>query len=98
MTFGQWMQAHRRSLLFVIGLLAVAGALTAFRLPISLFPNVAFPRAVVSLDAGDRPAEQMATLVTMPGEEALRRVPNALSVQSKTSRGPAERPVSFNCR
>ena len=51
MNFGQWMQAHRRSLLFVIGLLAVAGALTAFRLPISLFPNVAFPRAVVSLDA-----------------------------------------------
>ena len=50
MNFGQWMQAHRRSLLFVIGLLAVAGALTAFRLPISLFPNVAFPRAVVSLD------------------------------------------------
>jgi CzcA family heavy metal efflux pump len=96
MNFGQWMQAHRRSLLFVIGLLAVAGALTAFRLPISLFPNVAFPRAVVSLDAGDRPAEQMATLVTMPVEEALRRVPNVLDVQSKTSRGSAEISVNFN--
>ena len=96
MNFGQWMQAHRRSLLFVIGLLAVAGALTAFRLPISLFPNVAFPRAVVSLDAGDRPAEQMATLVTMPVEEALRRVPNVLDVESKTSRGSAEISVNFN--
>ena len=87
MNFGQWMQMHRRSLLFVIALLAIAGALSAFRLPISLFPNVAFPRAVVSLDAGDRPAEQMATLVTMPVEEALRRVPNVLDVESKTSRG-----------
>jgi CzcA family heavy metal efflux pump len=96
MNFGQWMQAHRRSLLFVIALLAVAGALTAFRLPISLFPNVAFPRAVVSLDAGDRPAEQMATLVTTPVEEALRRVPNVLDVQSKTSRGSAEISVNFN--
>jgi CzcA family heavy metal efflux pump len=96
MKFGQWMQAHRRSLLFVIGLLAVAGALTAFRLPISLFPNVAFPRAVVSLDAGDRPAEQMATLVTMPVEEALRRVPNVLDVESKTSRGSAEISVNFD--
>jgi CzcA family heavy metal efflux pump len=96
MNFSQWMQAHRRSLLFVIGLLAVAGALTAFRLPISLFPNVAFPRAVVSLDAGDRPAEQMATLVTMPVEEALRRVPNVLDVESKTSRGSAEISVNFN--
>ncbi|MDE1179878.1 efflux RND transporter permease subunit [Paraburkholderia sp.] len=96
MNFGQWMQAHRRSLLFVIALLAIAGALTAFRLPISLFPNVAFPRAVVSLDAGDRPAEQMATLVTMPVEEALRRVPNVRDVESKTSRGSAEISINFD--
>src|SRR5579864_2577504 len=96
MNFGQWMQMHRRSLLFVVALLAIAGALTAFRLPISLFPNVAFPRAVVSLDAGDRPAEQMATLVTMPVEEALRRVPNVRDVQSKTSRGSAEISINFD--
>jgi CzcA family heavy metal efflux pump len=90
------MQAHRRSLLFVIALSAIAGALTAFRLPISLFPNVAFPRAVVSLDAGDRPAEQMTTLVTMPVEEALRRVPNVRDVESKTSRGAAEISINFD--
>ena len=95
MNFGQWMQRHRRSLLFVVGLLAIAGALTAFRMPISLFPNVAFPRAVVSLDAGDRPAEQMTTLVTMPVEEALRRVPNVRDVESKTSRGAAEISINF---
>ncbi|HDR9007848.1 TPA: efflux RND transporter permease subunit, partial [Burkholderia vietnamiensis] len=96
MNFGQWMQMHRRSLLFVVALLAVAGALTAFRLPISLFPNVSFPRAVVSLDAGDRPAEQMATLVTMPIEEALRRVPNVRDVESRTSRGSAEISLNFD--
>ncbi|AOJ03729.1 MULTISPECIES: efflux RND transporter permease subunit [Burkholderia] len=96
MNVGQWMQMHRRSLLFVVALLAVAGALTAFRLPISLFPNVSFPRAVVSLDAGDRPAEQMATLVTMPVEEALRRVPGVRDVESKTSRGSAEISLNFD--
>ncbi|AXF24884.1 transporter [Burkholderia pyrrocinia] len=96
MNVGQWMQMHRRSLLFVVALLAIAGALTAFRLPISLFPNVAFPRAVVSLDAGDRPAEQMATLVTMPVEEALRRVPGVRDVESKTSRGSAEISLNFD--
>ncbi|KVL40394.1 efflux RND transporter permease subunit [Burkholderia sp. MSMB1835] len=96
MNFGQWMQRHRRSLLFVIALLAIAGALTAFRLPISLFPNVSFPRAVVLLDAGDRPAEQMATLVTMPVEEALRRVPGVRDVESKTSRGSAEISLNFD--
>ncbi|RAR68172.1 CzcA family heavy metal efflux pump [Paraburkholderia unamae] len=96
MNFGLWMQRHRRSLLFVIALAAIAGALTALRLPISLFPNVSFPRAVVSLDAGDRPAEQMATLVTMPVEEALRRVPNVRDVESRTSRGSAEISLNFD--
>jgi CzcA family heavy metal efflux pump len=96
MNFGQWMQMHRRSLLFVNALLAIAGTLTAFRLPISLFPNVSFPRAVVSLEAGDRPAEQMATLVTLPVEEALRRVPNVRDVESKTSRGSAQISLNFD--
>src|ERR1700751_5424620 len=95
MNFGQWMQRHRRSLLFVVALLAIAGALTAFRLPISLFPNVAFPRAVVSLDAGDRPAGQIAKLVTMPGEEARGRVPNVRDFESITSRGSAEISINF---
>jgi CzcA family heavy metal efflux pump len=57
---------------------------------------VSFPRAVVFLDAGDRPAEQMTTLVTAPVEEALRRVPNVLDVQSKTTRGSAEISLNFS--
>jgi CzcA family heavy metal efflux pump len=95
MNFGLWMQYHRRSLLFVIALLAIAGALMATRLPISLFPNVEFPRVVVSLDAGDRPAEQMTTLVTTPVEEAIRRVPGVQDVASTSSRGSAEVSVNF---
>ncbi|MDN4571700.1 transporter [Pandoraea cepalis] len=96
MSFVQWMQAHRRSLLFVISMIAIAGALMSTQLPISLFPDVAFPRVVVSLDAGDRPAEQMAALVTMPVEEALHRAPNVRGVESRTSRGSAEIAVNFD--
>ncbi|MGR9580517.1 efflux RND transporter permease subunit [Pandoraea sputorum] len=96
MSFVQWMQAHRRSLLFVVSMIAIAGALMSTQLPISLFPDVAFPRVVVSLDAGDRPAEQMATLVTMPVEEALHRAPNVRGVTSRTSRGSAEIAVNFD--
>ena len=51
---------------------------------------VDFPRAVVSLDAGDRPAEQMEMQVTRPVEDAVRRVPGVVDVRSTTSRGAAE--------
>ena len=95
MNFGQWMQVHRRSLLFIVVMLAGAGALSAFRLPISLFPNVQFPRAIVKLEAGDRPAEQMTTLVTTPVEEAIRRVPGVEDVSSTSSRGSAQISINF---
>jgi len=96
MNFTQWMQGHRRSILFLLVLLALAGALAAFRLPVTLFPNVDFPRVLVSLDAGDRPADLMMLSVTQPVEEAVRRVPGVRDVRSTTSRGTAEVSISFD--
>ncbi len=95
MNFSAWMQAHRRSILLFLFMLAAAGLVAAFKLPVTLFPNVDFPRVVVSMDAGDRPAEQMEVEVTMPAEEAIRRVPGVRNVRSTTSRGAAEISVNF---
>ncbi len=95
MNFSAWMQAHRRSILFLLFALAAAGLLAAFKLPVTLFPNVSFPRVEVNLDAGDRPADQMEVQVTMPVEEAIRRVPGVEVVRSRTSRGSAEISVNF---
>lgn len=96
MRLGPWMQRHRRSILFLVVLLALAGVATALRLPITLFPKAEFPRVVVALDAGDRPADQMAMLVTRPVEEALRRIPGVQEVHSTTSRGSAEVALNFD--
>ena len=96
MSLTAWMQGHRRSILFLLVLLALAGALAAFRLPVTLFPAVDFPRVVVTLDAGDRPADLMMLAVTQPLEEAVRRVPGVRSVRSTTSRGSAEVSISFD--
>ena len=95
MSASNWMQTHRRSILFFLLMLAVAGLFAAFKLPVTLFPNVDFPRAVVTLDAGDRPAEQMEIQVTMLAEEAIRRVSGVQNVRSTTSRGSAEMSVNF---
>ncbi|MEO8837651.1 MAG: efflux RND transporter permease subunit [Herbaspirillum sp.] len=96
MMFTQWMQGHRRSILFLLVLLAIGGAIAAFKLPVTLFPKVDFPRVVVSLDAGDRPADLMMLAVTQPVEEAVRRVPGVRNLRSTTSRGTAEISVSFD--
>ena len=96
MTVSQWSQSHRRSILFLLFLLAAAGVIAALRLPVSLFPTVDFPRAVVSIEAGDQPAEQMELLVTRPVEEAVRRVPGVRNVRSTTSRGSAEISINFD--
>ncbi|MGC9163631.1 MAG: efflux RND transporter permease subunit, partial [Thiomonas sp.] len=91
-----WLQRHRRSVLFLLALLAAGGVFAAFKLPVGLFPNVDFPRVVVSADAGDRPASQMMLQVTQPLEQAVRRVPGVVDVRSTTSRGTADISVSFD--
>ena len=96
MSIAAWMQRHRRSLLFLVLMLAVGGIASAVFMPVALFPNVAFPRVQLTLDAGDRPADQMAIEVTTPIEDALRRVPGVRDVRSTTSRGSADIEVSFD--
>ncbi len=95
MNVSQWAQNHRRSILFLFLLLALGGVFAALQLPVSLFPQVAFPRVVVALEAGDQPARQMEMQVTRPVEEAVRSVPGVETVRSTTSRGSAEVSLNF---
>ena len=91
----RWLSGQVRFVLLAFVLLALAGSAAAFRLPVSLFPKIDFPRVVVAVDAGDRPVEQMVSQVTRPVERALRPVPGVASVRSTSSRGSAELSVNF---
>ncbi len=90
-----WLMRHRRSLVFLVMILALGGVLSISGLPVSLFPRTDFPRLRVSLAAGDQPAERMELLVTRPLELAVRSVPGVVAVYSTTSRGAAEIIVDF---
>ncbi len=95
MSLVNWASAHRRSIVFLLLALSVGGTVTAFLLPVSLFPHVNFPRIVVTVDSGDRPAEQMVISVTMPLEQAVRSVTGLQSIRSTTSRGSCELSLNF---
>ncbi len=96
MSITVWMQRHRRSLLFLALMLTIGGIASALFMPVALFPNVAFPRVQMTLDAGDRPADQMAIEVTTPVEAAVRRVRGVRDVRSTTSRGSADIAITFD--
>ncbi len=89
-------QHHTRSILFVVFILVVAGIFSSLRLPVSLFPNIAFPRIVVSADAGDMPADQMMITVTRKLEEAVNSIMGVVNVRSTTSRGSVELSINFH--
>ncbi len=96
MKVASWASRHARSLIFLVIILVVGGAVCSTRLPVSLFPRVNFPRIRANVSAGDRPVEQMTVQVTRPLEEVLRAIPGVRSVESRTSRGAVEVWLTFD--
>ncbi len=96
MSFAGFVARHTRSIVLVAAALTLAGVLAGFSLPIGLFPQTSFPRILVNLEAGSRPANQTALLVTRPAEMAVRSVPGVLDVRSSTSRGSAQLAINFD--
>src|SRR5450631_4363433 len=95
MNFERLLQGHSRSILSIFVALIVAGLVATWSMPVGLFPQVSFPRVVVALSSGDRPADQTALTVTRPVEEAIRSVPGVREVRSATSRGSAQISIDF---
>src|SRR6195952_2519501 len=89
------LKRHQRSIWLSVFLATLAGLVAATRLPVTLFPHIDYPRVVVAVDAGDRDATQMATVVTRPAEIALRAIPGVTQIRSVTSRGSAEVSLTF---
>jgi CzcA family heavy metal efflux pump len=56
----------------------------------SLFPEITFPKIKVIADAGLQPVDKMLVTVTKPLENAIKQVPDLLTVRSITSRGTCE--------
>jgi multidrug efflux pump subunit AcrB len=89
------LERHARSIVVIALALTAAGLFAAYNLPVGLFPQVSFPRVVIGLDAGDRPADQTAIQLTRPVEEAVRSVPGVRNVRSETTRGSAQVSIDF---
>lgn len=95
MRFVDFVSRQGQAILLVALALAFSGILASTRIPVTLFPQVPFPRVVVDLSAGDRPAAQTVLSVTKPAEEAIRSIPGVRAVRSNSSRGSSQISIDF---
>ncbi|MDP4114593.1 MAG: efflux RND transporter permease subunit [Bacteroidota bacterium] len=87
---------HSKAIIFFICLLALLGIYTSTKMPISIFPNIDFPRIVIIAESGEEPADRIMVTITKPLEEAINSVPGVRNVRSVTTRGSAEISINFD--
>src|SRR5450432_1389672 len=56
----------------------------------ALFPEITFPKIKVIADAGLQPVNKMMVTVTRPLENAIKQIPDLITIRSATSRGTCE--------
>src|SRR5438874_9875500 len=82
--------SHKNPLTVVLALIIMCGIFAYSKLQTSLFPEITFPKIKIIADAGLQPVDKMMVTVTKPLENAIKQVPDLLTVRSITSRGSCE--------
>lgn len=90
MSLFEYVRHHAKAVLFTILVFVLSGIALMLNMPISLFPDITFPRIVVLADNGEEPAERMMVEVTKPLEEVASSIPGVTVVRSITGRGSTE--------
>ena len=87
---------HSRAAVLITVALVVAGAISAYSLPSSIYPPLQFPRIVAIVKSGTLPSQSMMLTVTRPVEQAIMEVPGIRRVRSRSIRGAAEISAQFD--
>ena len=90
MNLGEWATRQLKPIAFLTLLLCFLGAVAYTTFPVSILPDVTFPRVVVIAEAGDLPTKTVEASITRVLEEAISTVPNVARLRSKTQRGSTE--------
>src|SRR5439155_18011559 len=87
---------YSRAAALIAVALVVAGVISAYSLPSSIYPPLQFPRIVIIAKSGTLPSQSMMLIVTRPLEQAALEVPGIRRVRSTSSRGATEISAQFD--
>lgn len=90
-----WAIRNLKPILFITAVLCAAGAFIYSTFPVSILPDVTFPRVVIIAEAGDRPTKTVEVTMARPIEEAVATAPNVQRIRAKTKPGSTEISVDF---
>ncbi len=82
-----WSIDHAWLVIALAGLLLLAGATTARRMPVDIFPDLTAPTVSILVEGGGMVPEELEALVTMPIETAMNGAPGVRRVRSRTAVG-----------
>ncbi len=82
--------SYKNPVTAVLVIILLGGLYAYSQLKTSLFPEITFPKIKVIADAGLQPVDKMMITVTKPLENAIKQVPELVTLRNTTSRGTCE--------
>ena len=89
-------EKYKSPIAVVLFIILLGGVYSFMHIQSALFPNITFPKVKVIAGSGEQPIGKMTVTVTVPLENAIKRVPGITLIRSKTSRGSCEISAFFN--
>ncbi len=96
MNLSRFATRNLRAILFVAVVLCGIGIFAAGSFPVSILPDVTFPRLEIIALSGDRPIKMMEAQITRPMEQSVATVPGVTRILAKVQRGATILSVDFN--
>ncbi|MFA6596132.1 MAG: efflux RND transporter permease subunit [Ignavibacteriaceae bacterium] len=83
-------EKYKSPIAVILLMILLGGGYSLMKLKTGLFPDITFPKIKIIAENGDQPVDKMMVTVTVPLENAIKRVEELKIIRSTTSRGSCE--------